>query len=105
MPLGLDALTQMRLADDAGAHDVEADLVVGCDGRGSSVRTRTGLGLELSPEQYDVLWWKQPSPAVLTAGMDGTRRPGPRRRGASDVTGPGPGITLALRDVIVAPTT
>jgi len=49
MPLRLDALTQMRLADDAGAHDVEADLVVGCDGRGSSVRTRTGLGLELSP--------------------------------------------------------
>jgi 2-polyprenyl-6-methoxyphenol hydroxylase-like FAD-dependent oxidoreductase len=46
-------------------REVDADLVVGCDGRGSLVRTRAGLGLELLPEQYGVLWFKLPAPELL----------------------------------------
>lgn len=60
----------VRVADATGAHDLRADLVIGCDGRGSSVRTRTDLGLELSPEQYDVVWWKLPAPVGLTDVTD-----------------------------------
>jgi 2-polyprenyl-6-methoxyphenol hydroxylase-like FAD-dependent oxidoreductase len=47
-----------------------ADLVVGCDGRGSLVRTRAGLRLDQSPEQYDVLWFKVASPEVLAGRSD-----------------------------------
>jgi 2-polyprenyl-6-methoxyphenol hydroxylase-like FAD-dependent oxidoreductase len=42
-----------------------ADLVVGCDGRGSSVRTHGGLALQRAAEGYDVLWFKVPAPATL----------------------------------------
>ena len=34
-----------------GREEVRADLVIGCDGRGSLVRKRAGLVLELLPEQ------------------------------------------------------
>lgn len=52
---------------DGGATswDEDADLVVGCDGRGSSVRTHAGLTLERSAEDYDVLWFKAPAPERL----------------------------------------
>jgi 2-polyprenyl-6-methoxyphenol hydroxylase-like FAD-dependent oxidoreductase len=45
-----------------GPREERADLVVGCDGRGSLVRTRAHLALRLLPEQYDVLWYKLPAP-------------------------------------------
>lgn len=53
-------------------NDVQwpADLVVGCDGRGSTVRTRAGLALQQEREQYDVLWFKVPPPAALTGRCD-----------------------------------
>ena len=47
----------------SGAHEARADLVIGCDGRGSVVRTQAGLHLEQLREQYDVLWFKLPAPA------------------------------------------
>ena len=46
----------------SGTREVRTDLVIGCDGRGSLVRKRAGLRLELLPEQYDVLWLKAPTP-------------------------------------------
>ena len=49
----------------SGAREARADLVIGCDGRGSVVRTLSGLHLEQLPEQYDVLWFKLPAPASL----------------------------------------
>jgi 2-polyprenyl-6-methoxyphenol hydroxylase-like FAD-dependent oxidoreductase len=58
----------VRLETKAGPRDVAADLVLGCDGRGSLVRTRAGLALDLSPEQYDVLWCKLPAPAGRREG-------------------------------------
>lgn len=53
---------------DGGALEVRADLVIGTDGRGSLVRTRAGLVLELLPEDYDVLWFKMPAPERLREG-------------------------------------
>jgi 2-polyprenyl-6-methoxyphenol hydroxylase-like FAD-dependent oxidoreductase len=52
----------------AASWDEDADLVVGCDGRGSSVRTHAGLALERSAEDYDVLWFKAPAPERLGDG-------------------------------------
>ncbi len=49
-------------------REVCADLVVGTDGRGSLLRTRAGLELELLPENYDVLWFKMPAPEALLEG-------------------------------------
>ena len=54
------------LAETAeGPRELRADLVIGCDGRGSVLRTRSGLHLELLPESYDVLWFKMPAPGRL----------------------------------------
>ncbi len=50
------------LETEEGPEEARADLVIGCDGRGSLVRKRAGLELELLPEQYDVLWFKLPAP-------------------------------------------
>lgn len=50
---------------EAGPAEIEADLVIGADGRGSLVRTRAGLELELLDEAYDILWFKVPTPEVL----------------------------------------
>jgi 2-polyprenyl-6-methoxyphenol hydroxylase-like FAD-dependent oxidoreductase len=60
----------VRVVTGAGEEAWPADLVVGCDGRGSSVRTKAGLALDRAPEQYDVLWCKLPTfepPARHTA--------------------------------------
>lgn len=54
------------LADSAeGPLELRADFVIGCDGRGSIVRTRSGLDLQVLPESYDVLWFKMPAPERL----------------------------------------
>ena len=63
---GLRRATDERVAGvdaeiDGTARTFPADLVVGCDGRGSSVRTRAGLPLHLDAQQYDVLWFKAPA--------------------------------------------
>ena len=55
-----------------GPQEARANLVVGCDGRGSLVRTRAGLELGLLPENYDVLWFKLPAPAPLREGCSFT---------------------------------
>jgi 2-polyprenyl-6-methoxyphenol hydroxylase-like FAD-dependent oxidoreductase len=55
----------VRLETAAGPAEARADLVIGCDGRGSRVRARSGLMLELEPEAYDVLWFSLPAPAAL----------------------------------------
>ena len=45
--------------------EIHADLVIGCDGRGSLVRRKAKLEIELQPDQYDVLWFKLPAPQRL----------------------------------------
>lgn len=39
---------------------IKADLVIGADGRHSTVRDRAGLELEVQPKTFDVLWFKLP---------------------------------------------
>lgn len=57
-----------ELETEKGPQRALADLVIGCDGRGSLVRKRAGLELELLPEHYDVLWFKLPAPERLREG-------------------------------------
>jgi 2-polyprenyl-6-methoxyphenol hydroxylase-like FAD-dependent oxidoreductase len=57
-----------ELETQNGSREERADLVIGCDGRGSLVRTRADLGLDLLPEHYDVLWYKLPAPEALREG-------------------------------------
>jgi 2-polyprenyl-6-methoxyphenol hydroxylase-like FAD-dependent oxidoreductase len=63
-------VTGIRAVGDEGPVEWPADLVVGCDGRGSPVRTKAGLALDLEPEQYDVLWFKVPPPATMAERCD-----------------------------------
>jgi len=57
-----------QLETGNGSREEQADLVIGCDGRGSLIRTRANLALQLQPEQYDVLWYKVPVPEALREG-------------------------------------
>ncbi|MCA9995882.1 MAG: FAD-dependent monooxygenase [Anaerolineales bacterium] len=59
-----------RFTHISGTHNGQpftqtADLIIGCDGRGSIVRTRTDIKLNLLPESYDVLWFRFPAPPAL----------------------------------------
>jgi len=60
----------VRAVRPDGETEWAADLVVGCDGRGSSVRRHCGLQLERSAEDYDVLWFKAPGPPAAEARTD-----------------------------------
>jgi 2-polyprenyl-6-methoxyphenol hydroxylase-like FAD-dependent oxidoreductase len=55
----------VRAATPEGEIEIEADLVIGADGRASMVRQRAELALDLLPESYDVLWFKLPVPEEL----------------------------------------
>ncbi|EKV01561.1 2-polyprenyl-6-methoxyphenol hydroxylase-like oxidoreductase [Leptolyngbya sp. PCC 7375] len=55
----------VRIKTNNTSSDIRADLVIGCDGRGSLVRRKAGLTIDLQPDQYDVLWFKLPPPERL----------------------------------------
>jgi 2-polyprenyl-6-methoxyphenol hydroxylase-like FAD-dependent oxidoreductase len=57
----------VRLRGDA-PEEIRADLVVGCDGRGSVVRRRAGLDEPRDPELFDVIWFKVPLPPQIEPG-------------------------------------
>jgi 2-polyprenyl-6-methoxyphenol hydroxylase-like FAD-dependent oxidoreductase len=65
---GASRIVGAKLETEDGSREERADLVIGCDGRGSLVRTRANLELQLLPEQYDVLWYKLPVPEALREG-------------------------------------
>ncbi|PVZ09355.1 2-polyprenyl-6-methoxyphenol hydroxylase-like FAD-dependent oxidoreductase [Actinomycetospora cinnamomea] len=52
----------VRVVRDGRHRELPCDLLVGCDGRGSPVRTHAGLALTPAREAYDVLWFKAPPP-------------------------------------------
>jgi 2-polyprenyl-6-methoxyphenol hydroxylase-like FAD-dependent oxidoreductase len=67
----VDALLQrsgrtvgVRLAGGE-AREIEADVVIGADGRGSVVRRRAGLVPDRERERFDVVWFKVPRPEFL----------------------------------------
>jgi 2-polyprenyl-6-methoxyphenol hydroxylase-like FAD-dependent oxidoreductase len=54
----------------ASGKALEADLVIGCDGRGSLLRRQAGLTLQASGVGLELLWFKLPGP--LPAELDGS---------------------------------
>lgn len=60
----------VRAATATGEIRLSADLVIGCDGRGSSVRTHAGLALVQDPASYDVVWFKVPAPVAIEDRCD-----------------------------------
>jgi 2-polyprenyl-6-methoxyphenol hydroxylase-like FAD-dependent oxidoreductase len=54
-----DRAVGVKLAD---GRTLEADLVIGADGRASPIRQRADLALETQPKSIDVLWFKLPAP-------------------------------------------
>jgi len=52
----------VRVLSAAGESELRADLVVGCDGRGSVVRRRAELPEAQDPVPMDVVWCKLPLP-------------------------------------------
>ncbi len=55
----------VQVKTDNSIVKMSADLVIGCDGRGSLVRRKAKLAIDLQPDQYDVLWFKLPAPERL----------------------------------------
>ncbi|WP_017300419.1 FAD-dependent oxidoreductase [Nodosilinea nodulosa] len=55
-----DRVVGVMLAD---GRTLEADLVIGADGRASAIRQRGALTLETQPKSIDVLWFKLPAPS------------------------------------------
>lgn len=53
-----DAVAGVRVTTPDGPIDIEADLVIGCDGRHSIVRERAGLAVEEIGAPIDVLWFR-----------------------------------------------
>ena len=53
-------VTGVRAATAEGALDISADLVVGCDGRRSTVRALAGMKVEELGAPMDVLWFRLP---------------------------------------------
>jgi len=60
-----DHVRGVRVRTEEGVRELEADLVIGCDGRASLIRQRARLDLKLLPESYDILWLKLPLPPFL----------------------------------------
>jgi 2-polyprenyl-6-methoxyphenol hydroxylase-like FAD-dependent oxidoreductase len=68
------AVKDLRWQGDrvAGVHlvdgrTIEADLVIGADGRASVIRQRADLSLDTQPKSIDVLWFKLPAPEGYAA--------------------------------------
>ena len=59
-----DRISGVRLSD----KPIEASLVVGCDGRGSIVRTKAGLALNEEPKPFNILWFKIDSAETAASG-------------------------------------
>ena len=63
-----DRVVGVVIREAGNSRELPADYVFGCDGRGSLVRTKAGLELNLLQEHYDVLWFKMPAPDGLRDG-------------------------------------
>ena len=55
----------VRYASADGERELRGDLVIGTDGRDSTVRRQAGLLLESHPQKFDVVWCKMPPPAPI----------------------------------------
>ncbi|MFI5314086.1 MAG: FAD-dependent monooxygenase [Myxococcota bacterium] len=55
----------LRVDGAAGARELRADYVIGCDGRASVVRKRAGLERARESQAFDVVWCKLPLPEFM----------------------------------------
>jgi 2-polyprenyl-6-methoxyphenol hydroxylase-like FAD-dependent oxidoreductase len=55
-----ERIVGVSYSQDGQSHRLEADLVIGCDGRSSVVRERAGLRLRTFGVPMDVLWFRLP---------------------------------------------
>ncbi len=53
----------VRVRSAQGERQIEADLVIGCDGRASVVRRQAPLEVESEELPMDIVWFKVPAPA------------------------------------------
>lgn len=53
----------VRVRDPDGELEIDADLVIACDGRGSTLRDAAGLAVETFGSPMDVLWFRLPRQA------------------------------------------
>lgn len=60
-----DRVVGVRVKTGNQSSEILADVVIGCDGRGSLIRRKAALKIDLLPDQYDVLWFKLPAPERL----------------------------------------
>lgn len=60
-----DRIAGMRVDSAAGAREIRADYVIGCDGRASLVRKRAGLDRPRAAQSFDVVWCKLPLPGFM----------------------------------------
>ena len=61
----------LRVEMDGRARDLEADFVIGCDGRASLVRKRAGLERPREAQAFDVVWCKLPLPEFMRGHLRG----------------------------------
>jgi 2-polyprenyl-6-methoxyphenol hydroxylase-like FAD-dependent oxidoreductase len=54
-------VTGVRFRGESGEHEVEGDLVIGCDGRASAVRRRAGFSAGAHDVPMDIVWCKVPA--------------------------------------------
>jgi 2-polyprenyl-6-methoxyphenol hydroxylase-like FAD-dependent oxidoreductase len=67
-------ITGVRAVSAGGSLDIEANLVIGCDGRSSTVRAASGLESRDLGSPIDVLWFRMPKkptdPTEVLAHLD-----------------------------------
>jgi len=63
-----DRIVGVHADTPSGPREFRADLVVGTDGRASVLRVRAGLHETRSPQAFDIVWCKLPTPTFLPAG-------------------------------------
>jgi 2-polyprenyl-6-methoxyphenol hydroxylase-like FAD-dependent oxidoreductase len=63
-------VTGAMVATGGERSELLADLVVGCDGRSSTVRPKAGLELQQERQQYDIVWFKIRPPPEMANRCD-----------------------------------
>src|SRR5207245_1555112 len=85
----------LRASDDNGALEIRADLVIGADGRHSTVRDSIGAAVQSLGAPMDVLWFR-----LTRWYRDGLLCIGDAAHAMSPIGGVG--INLAIQDAVAA---
>jgi 2-polyprenyl-6-methoxyphenol hydroxylase-like FAD-dependent oxidoreductase len=63
-------VTGVTFSAEGEESTLAADVVLGCDGRSSAVRAKSGLALTQDEQQYDIAWFKGPVPPEMVGRCD-----------------------------------